>query len=224
MTAPTSKQLRALLRAEIRVELRTGQTLWTSVPYAAAGLLIVALAVGADVPLLRQIGTGTYWALVLLFGSLVCLRQSAADGPARRQLLQLLGVDPALRFLARATVSSLAVLGFEVVLAPVAVVLYDVAPTRPGASIVVAVLVAVGVGTLGTIAADLVSAPGVPVALVPLIVAPLSVPLVLAAVQVDRSATTATGVAAWLLLAVTAVLLFVVAGLASARPLQEVHP
>lgn len=224
MTASTSRQLRALLGAEVRVELRTGQTLWTSVPYAAAGLLIVALAVGADVPLLRRIGTGTYWALVLLFGSLVCLRQSAADGPARRELLQLLGVDPALRFLVRAGVSSLAVLGFEVVLAPVAVVLYDVVPTRPAASVVVAVLAAVGVGTLGTLAADLVASPGVPVALVPLIVAPLSVPLVLAAVQVDRSATTATGVAAWLLLAVTAVLLFVVAGLVSARTLQEVHP
>jgi heme exporter protein B len=224
VTTSTSAQLRALVRAEILVELRTGHTLWTSVPYAATGLLIVALAVGADVPLLRRIGTGTYWALVLLFGSLICLRQSAADGSARRELLQLLGVDPALRFVARAAVSSLAVLGFQVVLAPVAVVLYDVALTRLLATSVVVILVAVGVGTLGTLAADLVASPGVPVALVPLIVTPLSVPLVLAAVQVDRSATTTTGVVAWLLLALTAVLLFVVAGLLAARPLQEVHP
>jgi heme exporter protein B len=220
----STAQIRVLLGAELRVELRTGHTLWTSVPYAAAGLLIVALAVGADIPLLRRIGIGTYWALVLLFGSLVCLRQSASDGSARRELLRLLGVDPAVRFLARAAASSLAILAFELLLAPVALVLYDLAPGRLGPTVVVMILVAVGIGTLGTLAADLVASPGVPVALVPLIVTPLSVPLVLAAVQVERAATTPAGVGAWLLLAVTAVLLFVVAGLVTARPLQEVNP
>ena len=215
-------QFRLMLEAELRTELRVGHTLWTALPYAAAGLLVVALSVGADIPLLRRIGTGSYWSVVLLFGSLICARQSATDLPARRNLFRLLGIDPALRFLVRAAASSLAVLAFELLLAPVAIVLYDLGSGPVLATLAAAVLVAVGVGTLGTLASDLVAVPTAPVALVPVIVTPLSVPLVLAAVQVGQTATTSTGAVAWLLLALTGVLVFVVAGLLTARSLQEV--
>ena len=223
MTTATT-QIRSLAVAELRSEARLGHTLWTSLPYAAAGLLIMALAVGGDIPLLRRIGTGTYWAVVLLFGSQICARQSASDRPARRELFQLLGVDPAVRFLARASASSVVVLAFTVLLAPIAVVLYDIAIGRVVAMGAAALLLAAGIGTLGTLAADLVTAPGAPLVLVPLVVAPLSVPLVLAGVQVVQPTTTPTGTVAWLLLSLTGVLVFVVAGLLTARTLQEVHP
>lgn len=219
----TTAQLRTLTAAELRTEARLGHTLWTGVPYAVSALLVIALAVGADIPLLRRIGIGTYWAVVLLFGSLICARQRATDRPARRELLLLLGVDPAVRFLARAIASSVVVFGFTLLLAPVAVVLYDLSIGRAAATAAAALLLAVGLGTLGTLAADLTTAPGVPPVLVPLVVTPLAVPLVLAGVQAGQPTTTPTGVVAWLLLSFTAVLVFVVAGLLAARTLQENH-
>lgn len=222
MTGATA-QIRSLAAAELRTEARLGHTLWTSLPYAVAGLLVIALAVGADIPLLRRIGLGTYWAVVLLFGSLVCARQRATDRPARRELFQLLGVDPAVRFLARALASSMVVLAFTVLLAPVAVILYDLTLGRPAAAVTAAALLAVGIGTLGTLAADLAAAPGAPPGLVPLVVTPLAVPLVLAGVQAVQPTTTPAGALAWLLLSLTAVVVFVLAGLLTARTLQEDH-
>lgn len=218
-----ASQARLLLTAELRTELRGRHTLWTGVPYAAAGLLVIAIAVGADIALLRRIGTGTFWALILLFGSLVSARQTSIEAP-RRELFTLLGVDPAVLFLARAGAASLLVLGFELLLAPIAVALYDLRPARLAALAAAALLVAVGIGVLGTLAADLVSSPRAPIALVPLIVTPLAVPLVLTAVQIQLGSAGGASAGPWLVLALTADLVLVVAGLLSARPLGEVDP
>lgn len=216
------RQVRSLTTAELRVEARSGHTLWTTLPYAVTALLVIALSVGADIPLLRRIGVGTYWSVVLLFGALVCSRQSTTDRAARRELLVLLGIDPAVRFLSRALASSLVVLLFAILLAPAAVILYDVSLDRAVPFGVAVVLVAAGIGSLGTLAADLTASPGTPLTSVATIVTPLSVPLMLAGVQVLQPATTTTGIAAWLLLSLTGVLVFVVAGLLTARTLQEV--
>lgn len=222
MTAPTAVQIRTLVAAELRTEARTGTTLWTTLPYAVGALLVVALAVGADIPLLRRIGLGTYWSVVLLFGSMACSRHGGTDLRAHRDMLLLLGVDPAVRFLSRTLASSVVVLAFATLLAPIAVILYDLTLTRPVAFGVSVVLVAAGIGTLGTLATDLTASAGASLTSVALMVTPLSVPLMLASVQVSQPTTTPSGVVAWWLLSLTAVLVFVAAGLLTARTLQEV--
>lgn len=212
---------RALVGAELRAELRAGEVLFTTLPFAAAGLLVVAIAVGADLPLLRRLGPGLYWALVLLFGSLVTLRQTDADRPARRDLFALLGVDPAVLWTSRATAAVVLLLAFQLALAPVAIAVYD--PRLDGIAIQVlaVVLVAVGVGALGTLAADLTASARTRSSLVPLIVTPLTLPLVIAAVQLYEGAVYDASPWPWLALAMLVDLTVVVAGLLSARPLQE---
>lgn len=212
---------RALVGAELRAELRAGEVLLTTLPFAAGGLLVVAIAVGADVPLLRRLGPGLYWALVLLFGSLVSLRQTFADQPARRDLLALLGIDPAVQWTSRATAASVLLLTFELLLAPVAIVVYGPRLEGVATQLVAAVLVAIGLGALGTLAGDLATSARARSSLVPLIVTPLTLPLVIAAVQLHEGATYGASPWPWLALAVLVDLTVVVAGLLAARPLQE---
>lgn len=213
-------QLRALLVAELRAELRAGEVLLTTLPFAAAALLVVAIAVGADVPLLRRIGPGLFWGIVLLFGSLVALRQTFVDRPARRELLLLLGVDPAMQWVARAIAAATLVLAFELLLAPVVVVVYDVGPTGWPGQAAVAVLVAVGLGALGTLAADLTASSTTRSSLGPLIVTPLMLPLVIAAVQLHAGAAYGASPWGWLAMALFVDVTVVLAGLLSARTLQ----
>ena len=208
----------ALLRTELRVERRTGDALLVTAPFAAAGLLVVAIAVGADTPLLRRIGPGVYWSLTLLFGALVTLRRTLTDAPERRDLLTLLGVDAAVQWLARATAAAALVIGFEVLLLPVLVVLYD--PPLVVTVIALGVLAGLGIGALGTWASDLATG-GPRSSLVPLIVTPLGLPLVLAAVQVQDGAQYGASPWPWLLLAATTDLVILLVGTVSARALKE---
>lgn len=217
----TATHWRALVGAELRAELRAGEVLLTTLPFAAGGLLVVAIAVGADVPLLRRLGPGLYWALVLLFGSLVSLRQTYADQPARRDLLALLGIDPAVQWTSRATAASVLLLAFELVLAPVAIVVYGPRLDGVAAQFAAAVLIAIGLGALGTLAGDLASSARTRTSLVPLIVTPLTLPLVIAAVQLHEGAAYGASPWPWLALALLVDLTVVVAGLVAARPLQE---
>lgn len=217
----TRRHLRALTTAELRTELRAGDVLLTTAPFAAAGLLVAAIAVGADTPLLRRIGPGLFWTLVLVFGSLVTLRQTLSDRPARRDLLNLLGVDPAVRWLARATAAGLLLLVFEAVLLPVMIVLYDPPLAAAAAQLAVAALAAVGVGALGTWAADLTTSDRARTSLVPLIVTPLALPLVIAGTQLHEGASYGASPWPWLLVALATDVVIVLVGLLSARPLTE---
>ena len=219
----TETHVRALVAAELRAELRAGEVLLATLPFAAAGLLVVAISVGADVPLLRRLGPGLYWALVLLFGSLVTLRQTSAEQPAHRELLVLLGIDPAVQWVSRATAATLLLLAFELLLAPVALVVYDPGLDGNATQIVSMLLVAVGIGALGTLAADLASSVRTRTSLVPLIVTPLTLPLVIAAVQLHDGAAYDASPWPWVALALLVDLTAVLAGLLSARSLQEPH-
>lgn len=214
-------QWRVLVAAELRAELRAGEVMLTTLPFAAAGLLVVAISVGADVPLLRRLGPGLYWALVLLFGSLVALRQTYTDRPAHRDMVALLGIDAAVQWSGRTAATALLLLAFEVALAPVMVVVYDPDLTALWPQTVVAVLVAVGVAALGTLAADLAATSRTRTSLVPLLVTPLTLPLVIAAVQLHEGATYGASPYPWLALAMLGAVLAVLAGLSSARLLQE---
>jgi len=87
---------------DLRLELRAGEALLVTAPFGAVALLLVPLAVGTDVPMLRSVGSGMYWVIVLLFGVLVTLRQSAVDTPPQAALLRLAGIHPAVAAAGRA--------------------------------------------------------------------------------------------------------------------------
>lgn len=214
------KQVVAVARSEAQVEHRAGDVLWVAVPFGLAALLLLAIASGADVPALRRLGPGLYWALVLLFGTLVALRQASAEPDERRDALLLAGLDPGARHLGRTTVAAGALIAFGGVLVPALVVLYD--PPAEAALRVIAFLpvVAAGLAALGTLAADLTATLRQRNLLAPLLVVPLAVPLAVAATQAAEGATYGQSPLPWLVLAVTVDVVVLTAGLAAAPALQ----
>ncbi|NMR21054.1 heme exporter protein CcmB [Cellulomonas fimi] len=215
------EQVRALVGLQLALERRTGEALLVVAPFGAVALLLLPMAVGTDVPLLRQVGPGFYWLVVLLFGVMLTVRHSAEDGPGPRALLAQCGVDPVARALARVVADAVLLLAFQLLLAPVAVALYD--PRIPGwpALLLVLPLVAVGLAALGALAGA-VSA-GVPgrAVLGPLLVVPLAVPLLLGATQVIEAAKYARAPWPWLVLMGLAGLLALLATVLTARALEE---
>jgi heme exporter protein B len=216
-----STQMVAVTRRDLERERRTGEVLWITIPFGAIALILVPMAVGADVPLLRQIGPGVYWVVVMLFGVLIAVRRTSMESPAQRDLVALLGIDPAAVFGGRALASGLLLLGFEVIVGVVAVLFYDIDLSGWPWLIVVLPLAAAGLAALGTIAGSIATNAVVGPALIPLIVAPLAVPLLLAASEVIEGLRTDAGILRWLLLMVIVDLVLCIAGVVTARPLQE---
>lgn len=193
----------AIARKSLVLERRAGEALLVVAPFGAIALLIIPIAVGTDVPLLRQVGPGMYWVVMLLFGVFVILRQSSLQTPAQAQMLVLAGVPEPVRLLGSAMATTVLLLGFGAVLAPVAVTLYD--PVLSGWPWFFAVLpaVAIGLALLGVIAEALVRWLDVRGTLGPLLIVPLALPLLLGATQSLEAAAFGYSPIPWLLLMVT---------------------
>lgn len=211
-----------LLRCELRVERRTGSTLLVLAPYAVAAMALIAIATGADLPLLRRIAPGVLWAVVVVLGVLTAMRSGYADDPARQDLLRLLGMRPETMLLARVLAAAALIAALEVVLTVAAVLLLDLRIADPLLHVAAVPLTALGLAALGVLARDLAEGTRGGVALVPLIVVPLAVPLALAPVQADAVA--AAGSSGWTWIAVAGLVTTVTLGIgiAAASNLQEV--
>jgi heme exporter protein B len=214
-------QAGAVTRRDLLRERRRGEVVWMIIPFAAVALLLFPLAIGTDAATLERIGPGTYWVVVMLFGILVAVRQAGTETQAQRDAVSLLGLDPAAWFAGRSAASFALLLGFEAVVGAVAVALYDVPLGSVWWLLLIAPLVAAGLAMLGTIAAGVVSTGYAGAALVPFLVAPLSVPLLLAATQSFEALRLGRSILGWILLMVVVVLVTAITGTLTARPLQE---
>lgn len=221
MTSSLGTQSRAVARRDLLRERRRGEVLWITIPFGAIALLLFPLAVGTDAALLERIGSGLYWVVVMLFGILVAVRQAAAESTPQRDALALLGLDPAAGFAGRTLAGAVLVLLFEIVVGAVAVVLYDLPAVGAAWLLAIMPLVAVGLAMLGAIAAGVVAAGHSGAALVPFLVAPLSVPLLLAATLAFEGIRLGESILGWVLLMVVVVLVLAIVGTLTARPLQE---
>ena len=211
-----------IARKDLRLEMRAGEALLVTAPFGAVALLLVPLAVGTDVPMLRSIGSGMYWVVVLLFGVLVTLRQSAVDAPPQAALLRLTGIHPAVALAGRAAANAVLLLAFELAVLPVAVIVYD--PPLEGWPWLLAVLplVAIGLAVLGTLAGALAQGLAGRTAVGPLLVVPLALPLLLSATQIVEAARYGAGPWRWLALLALVDVVVALAVLLSARSLEEV--
>jgi heme exporter protein B len=100
-------------------------------------------------------------------------------------------------------------------------VLYDIELTRWPWIVAVVPLAAIGLGLLGTVAAAIAANVGAGAGLIPLLVAPLSVPLLLAATQALDSLRPPNGILAWVMLMVAVDTGLAVAGVLSSRALMD---
>ncbi|WKZ83054.1 MAG: heme exporter protein CcmB [Acidimicrobiia bacterium] len=209
-----------LFRFQLVEERRSGEVAMVLTPFGAVALLVVPMAVGIDTPLLDRIGPGLFWAVVLLFGTLVTQRQSAFPDRARRDALTLLGVDPAARFAASAAAAAILLLAFEVAMGVVTVFLYDPKVTGWWWMVLLLPLVAGGLGLLGTLAGSVATGfrGGT---LAPLLVVPLAVPMLLGAARATEGLQSGDGILRWILLLALMDLILALAGVLTARPLEE---
>lgn len=215
------RQAFEIARKDLLVESRTAEVVTMTAPFGAAALILIPLAIGTDAPLLSDLGPGLYWIVVLLFGMLVILRKSAVDGQPQRDLVRLLGIDPVARFTGAAVATTVLVLTFEIVLVPVLIALYNPDFGSWPLLLVILPLVAVGMGLLGTIAGGVTTSVGTRTSLTPLLVVPLSLPLLLGATQALEALRLGRSILPWLVLLVAVNLALSVTGVLAARPLEE---
>jgi heme exporter protein B len=215
-------QARLITSRDLVRERRSGEVLWVTLPFGAIALLLVPMAIGTDAPLLEQVGTGLFWAIVMLFGVLISIRQTTGETQAQRDQLALTGIDAAAIYVGRATASFVLLVIFEVVLGLVTIVLYDVPVGGWWLVPILITIVAAGLSLLGTLAASIVSTGRNAAALVPLLVAPLSIPLLIGATQALEVLDLGGSSLAWVLMMIVSTLVLAVAGVLSARPLQEI--
>lgn len=211
----------AIARRDLDRERRSGEVAWVTIPFGAIALLLVPLAVGINQDVLQRIGTGMLFVVVLLFGVLTTVRRTNIETPAQRDAIALLGIDPAAEFTGKTIASAVLLLAFEIVMAVVAVALYDLDTTGWGWMPLVMVLAAVGLAELGTISGAIASSVTAGPALVPLLVTPLAIPLLLGATQTLESLAADDGNLSWLVLMTIVVLVLAIVGVVTARPLQE---
>ena len=221
MTTGFWHQVHAVVDRDLLRERRQGDMLWVTIPFGAIALLLVPLAIGTDAILLREIGPGMYWVIVMLFGVLVAVSSASRETLPQQDASALLGLDPAAGFVGRAISSAIFLLIFEAVVGIVAVGLYDISIIGFGWLIATMLLVAMGLALLGTMTAAIVNSSSAGTALVPLLVAPLSVPLLLGATQTYDGLQGGYSILSWVLLMVAVVLVVSIIGVLTARPLQE---
>lgn len=208
-------------RKDLLLERRDGEALLITAPFGAVALLLIPIAVGADIPLLRTIGPGMYWSVIVLFALLVALRRSAFESVEQSSMLRLAGVPDAARLLGGALASAALLLTFELVLAPVAVMLYD--PDLTGWPWLLFVLpaTAVGLALLGSIARGLLGPLGTRTTLGMLLCVPLALPLLLGATQTLEAASYGRSPLLWLVLLVIVDLVLFLGVLFVGQTLEE---
>jgi heme exporter protein B len=215
-------QATEIARIDMRVERRSGEVVRIVIPFALMAMLVFPLALGADLSAISDVGPAVFWALGILFGMQVALRESASDDDARKDLYALNGVDPAARFAGRTLSGAFLTLAFFAALMVGLLVIF--APDLPSGwplTSVAALLVAIGLTELGTLAGEVTSNLRNRTALASLIVAPLAVPLVIGGSQLMNSLSTDESILPWVLLLLATDLALAVAGVGLARPLEE---
>jgi heme exporter protein B len=172
------------LRKDALLQWRTRAQLLAIFTFGAASLLLFSFAIGPDTSALRAHAAGFLW-LGLLLASTLSLAESFQHEMEERALEGLLLLPaPAIALYygkALATWVQLTILGIGLV--PVMIVLYDAGTTRIAGLALVILLGAAGLSAPGTLYAAMTAQVRARQTLLPLLLFPLVVPVLLAAVK-----------------------------------------
>lgn len=207
---------------DLRVDWRGGETIWMVAPFAALALMLAPLAIGTDTALLRRIGPGMLWLILLLFGMTIALRPPSREPRAMRDLMALSGLDPAARLLGDALGSAVLLFGVTLILTPAMIAFY--APEgRPlwVWLLLLAVVGSIALGLLGSLIGALVTGLRARTSLAPLLALPPAVPVLVATTRGTESAIARRSSISWILLLVAMNLALTVAGVLLAGPLDD---
>lgn len=175
----------AILAKDLRLELRRVETVATMVVFAVLVALIFVFAGDPTPADLRRLGPGALWVSLLFAGAIGFGRWFAQE--ERNQALQGLlvsPIDPAALFAGKWAGATVFLLALECVLVPVTLTLYQLDVRGAwGELALLFVLVTLGYAALGTFFAAVAARTTAGELLLPILLFPLSVPLVLAGAE-----------------------------------------
>lgn len=182
---PLGRQVLALIGKELLVEASLRTRIKALLPFGLLVLMLFSFAVGPQPHLLRQLAPGFLWLAVLLAsvlslaeGMAIERQDAAMDG------VRLLAARPSALFLAKAISNTAFVLGLCVVMVPVAIALFDGSITLPLWQLMLSMTLGAGaISAPGTLFATLASEARAKDILLPLLMFPLLIPGLLAAVR-----------------------------------------
>lgn len=187
--ALATRQARAVLWKDLLAERRTKVNFNAVVAFAAVTLLLAGFALGPDAEALRTAAVGIIWLTILFAGVLAFNRsyQSELETGALEMLLHYPGDRRAI-FVGKLAANLAFVLLVELVVVPLAAVLYHVEIVHAVPALAaVLFLGTLGFVTLGTFYAAMASRVRAREVLLPLLLFPMLVPLLLAAVECTRA-------------------------------------
>ncbi len=177
-----SQQVLLICKKDLLTEFRGSSNFFSVFLFGVLLLLLFSFALSVDPELMRKMAPGLFW-LAVLFSSILTLDHSfdkeTEDG--QWEGLLLLGASPKALYLGKC-LSNLAFLFLlEICLLPLMVVFFDISLT--GSLISILILGSLGISSLGTFYAGLTSSFKGGQILLPLLLFPMLVPVLLAAVH-----------------------------------------
>lgn len=175
----------AILAKDLRLEVRRVESLGTMTVFGVLVVVIFVFAGDPTVEDLQRLGPGALWVAFLFAGALGFNRWfSAEERNAALQGMLLTPVDRGSLFLGKWAGATAFLLALEAVLAPVAITMYRLDPHGAWLELgLLLVVIAIGYAALGTFFAAVAARTTAGELLLPVLLFPLSVPLVLAGAE-----------------------------------------
>jgi len=209
---------------DLRIELRSRVALNQVVPFAVAVLILFGLALGPDRSVLKPAAAGLFWVAVLLSAVLAVQRSFAVESADdARDGLRLSGLDPAGIFLGKAAAVALELIVLEGLLTIGVALLYG-AQLQGGLVLAAACLAATaGLAGVGILYGAMSTGLRVKETLLPLLLIPLTTPVLLGATKAwdEALAGTPSRAGSWLLLLAVFAVLYLAIGTVAFGPLLE---
>jgi heme exporter protein B len=209
---------------DLRIEARSRVVLQQILPFGLIVLLLFAFALDPDRGILRRVAPGLFWVAVLMATLLAIGRAFSLESDnGARDGLRLSGLDGSSIFLGKALALAAQLVVLEVLLSLGVVVLFDVGLGSLGVLVVATMVATAGLAATGTLYGVLAAGTRARETLVPLLLLPITAPVLLGGTRAWEAAIDGVPGEAWPwigLLAVFAVL-FVGIGMLAFGPLLE---
>lgn len=179
------RQTFVLLRKDLVSELREPHHFLSVLLFGLVLLLLFSFALSVEPDLMQKMAPGLFW-LAILFASILTLNHSFQRETEEGQWegLLLLGIDSRALYLGKMLANLCMVLVLQLSLLPLMAVLFDITLSWP--LLVVLLMGSLGIAILGTCYAGLTASLRGGQVLLPLLLFPMLVPVLLAAVKVTQ--------------------------------------
>jgi heme exporter protein B len=210
------RQAYAIVAKDISTELRTRETINAMLVFALLALLVFSFALNLRGEMARAAASGVLWATVAFAGTLGLshsLAREQRDGCIDGLLLA--PVDRSAIFFGKATGNLIFMTIVEIVLLPLFSAMFEVSLLGPGVLLVTA-LGTLGYAAAGTLLAALAMNTRAREVMLPILLLPLAIPVLIAAVQATGALTTGAAlneVDGWVWLLVAYDLIIVAVGM-----------